>query len=173
MTAKERYKTDPVYRERIQRRNRERYQNNKEYRERNKEKLRERRACPEYTKRERQIKAAYSRRPEIRAAKAASGGKRRAAVRENIKLTPEQQEELKSIYYHSSAINEAARGAGAENMAKAVGVKYAFAVDHIMPLRPNKVEFNGKLRRPYIGLHAPWNLQIIDALDNLSKRNKD
>ncbi len=90
----------------------------------------------------------------------------------SIKQTQRQLDQLSTIYYNAQALNEAARGAGAENTAKAVNTKYSFAVDHILPLQPEYVIFKGIKLRPYIGLHAPWNLQIIDALDNLSKLNR-
>jgi hypothetical protein len=172
MTTSERYKIDPEFREKIKKKNRERYQNNKAYRERNKKKLKERRKCPEYVRKENAKKREYASMPSSKARHNLSCAKRRGVIANNIKLTTEQAENMLDIYNISQALNEAARGAGAENTARAVNTKYSFAVDHILPLQPEYVTFKGIKQRPYIGLHAPWNLQIIDALDNLSKLNR-
>jgi len=172
MTARERYKTDPEYREKIQKKNRERYQNNKAYRESNKKKLQERRECPEYVCKENAQKAEYRVRPSSKARHNLRAAKRRGALRDNIELTPEQAESMLDVYNTAQALNEAARGAGVIGGAGSRRGKYSFAVDHIRPLQPEYVIFNGVKQRPYIGLHAPWNMQIIDALDNLSKLNR-
>ena len=172
MTRKERYKTDPEFREKIKKENRERYQNNKAYRESNKKKLKERRECPEYVRKEKAKKRETSALPESKAKENLRKAKRRGALRNNITLTPGQSEELLDIYNTAQALNEAARGVGVIKTACARNTKYAFAVDHILPLQPEYVIFNGVKQRPYVGLHAPWNMQIIDALDNLSKLNR-
>ena len=172
MTEKERYKTDPEYREKIKKKNRERYQNNKAYRERSREQQRIRRLDPDYRKNEDLKRKIYDKKPTSKAKQAARSGRYRKNVKENIKLNASQRDQLCTIYYNAQALNEAARGAGAENAARAVNTKYSFAVDHILPLQPEYVIFKGIKQRPYIGLHAPWNLQIIDALDNLSKLNR-
>ena len=55
--------------------------------------------------------------------------------------------EMESIYVYCSAL-------------RSVGLDYH--VDHIVPLRGDEVS----------GLHAPWNLQVIPGVENMSKGNR-
>jgi len=55
--------------------------------------------------------------------------------------------EMESIYAYCSALRN-------------VGLDYH--VDHIVPLRGDEVS----------GLHAPWNLQVIPGVENMSKGNR-
>lgn len=77
-----------------------------------------------------------------RASKRASQAKRRCCV--NSKISSHYQSEISSIYLK------------AQKMGK------DYHVDHIIPI-------NGGL---VTGLHVPWNLQIIKAIDNIKKSNK-
>lgn len=63
-------------------------------------------------------------------------------------LTEEHFEQIKSLY------KEAKRLESMDNVVR--------HVDHIIPLQGENV----------CGLHVPWNLQILSAQENLSKRNK-
>lgn len=63
-------------------------------------------------------------------------------------LSKEQLIEIEEIY--KKAID----------LTKETGIKYH--VDHIIPLQGKEV----------CGLHVPWNLQVIPAIENLKKRNK-
>ena len=65
-----------------------------------------------------------------------------------IWLTPEELEQIKSVY------------ATALFCSRSLGE--AYHVDHIVPLQGKNVR----------GLHVPWNLQVLKAKDNFSKRHK-
>jgi hypothetical protein len=62
-------------------------------------------------------------------------------------LTPEQLDEINSVY------------ATALFCSRSLGEPYH--VDHIVPLQGDNVR----------GLHVPWNLQVLKAIDNFRKRN--
>ena len=63
-------------------------------------------------------------------------------------LTPEELEQIKCVY------------ATALFCSRSLGESYH--VDHIVPLQGDNVR----------GLHVPWNLQVLKAKDNFSKRHK-
>jgi hypothetical protein len=108
--------------------------------------------------------------PEYHATKNSRYQKR---IREMYEKLPDNlKEEVDEIYATRRQLNEAAVGAGMYGKGANSSKRYAFAVDHIMPLKPSKIKFKGKWRRPYMGLHTPWNLQILEAAENISKSNK-
>ena len=100
--------------------------------------------------------------PAGRASRGALKSKRRKTLNNNIKLPQDVLDALRGIYHDKDDMNLAARAAGSSE---------DYHVDHIYPLRPAPIEFNGSLQRPYVGLHAPWNLQILEASENMSKSN--
>lgn len=76
--------------------------------------------------------------------------KRRARVKQSsfLWLNSQQQAEIKELYQKAKQMN-----------IEAGYIKYH--VDHIVPI-------NGK---NVCGLHVPWNLQILNSIDNIKKRN--
>lgn len=105
----------------------------------------------------------WSQTPEGRASAAASCSSRRKTLDNNIALPKDALDALRGVYHTRDALTLAARSAGSSE---------CFHVDHVMPLKPNPINFNGTKQRPFTGLHAPWNLQILEAKENLSKSNK-
>ena len=100
--------------------------------------------------------------PEGKAIMNSHSAKRRKTLDNNIALPKDALDALRDVYHTRDALTLAARAAGSSE---------CFHVDHIYPLRPEPIDFNGTWQRPYVGLHAPWNLQILEASENLSKSN--
>jgi len=100
--------------------------------------------------------------PKGRAIRNSHKATRRKTLNNNMALSGETLEAVRDVYHVRDDLTLAARS---------VGSSECFHVDHIMPLRPAVMKFNGTWQRPYTGLHAAWNLQILEASENLSKSN--
>ena len=112
----------------------------------------------------------YKKNPEVYHLKSSRYQKRIREMYE--KLSDNLKKKIDEIYELRIQLNEAALGAGMYGKGANFSKRYAFAVDHIMPLNPSLINFNGKRLKPYSGLHVPWNLQILEAKENMSKSNK-
>ena len=120
-------------------------------------------ATEEYFEKSRAQERAWASSPSGRAMRASTQAKRRKTLNNNIKLPQDVLDALRDVYHTASDMTLAERAAGSSE---------EFHVDHIYPLRPAPINFNGTVQRPYVGLHAPWNLQIIEKSENLSKSNQ-
>lgn len=105
-------------------------------------------------------KESYKKNPEAAAIKAARYEKRIRHMYKN--LTPDLKKKVDDIYNLRQQLNEAATGAGMYGKGSNGNKRYAFAVDHIMPVTHDEL----------CGLHIPCNLKIIEADTNSSKSNK-
>ena len=115
------------------------------------------------------FRKSYAKNPEYYVIKASRCHKR---IRELYDALPDNvKKEVDEIYELRIQLNEAAAGAGVYGRGANNTKRYSFAVDHILPLNPAPILFNGTWQRPYSGLHAPQNLQILEASENMSKSN--
>lgn len=91
--------------------------------------------------------------PDFRGKHAAHEAKRNGAKLNATPkwLTKEQLDEIKQIYLDCQILSDAFNFDG-----------YGYHVDHIMPLRGVEI----------CGLHVPWNLRIIPAIENCKKGNR-
>lgn len=84
--------------------------------------------------------------------KRASNAEYKALKSGNIKLSKDQKSEVRDIYGMCQELTLCSLGAGSIDQ---------YQVDHIFPLRGNGIT----------GLHAPWNLQLLTAAENMLKSN--
>jgi hypothetical protein len=91
----------------------------------------------------------------------AMSAKRRKNIPRGLRLSEEHGLEILEIYEMRNMLNEAARGAGAIQFGANNYGRYAFCVDHVLPVAHSN----------FCGLHVPWNLNIIDAKENMTKSN--
>ncbi len=158
-----RYDNDPVYREKINAKNRKFAAENPEYmKEKNfayyhshKEEIRDQRVeyIKEYNEKNREkirekSKQHYLANPDYYQVK--SRIRQECQIEATPKWLTKEQKAAISMVYHE-----------ARRLSKLTGLKHV--VDHIWPL-------NGKTS---CGLHVPWNLQVLPEFDNLSKGRKD
>ena len=127
---------------------------NKEYREQNREKILERNK--EYSKEyyeqnkekiTKQLKEYRNQNKDKRNALTAKRRARKLQARPQW-LTPEHFEEITEFYTICKMFQ--------------IYTGLTYHVDHIVPLQGKTV----------CGLHVPWNLQILEASENISKKNK-
>ena len=102
----------------------------------------------------------YKKNPRSAALKASRYEKRIRHMYKN--LTPDLKKKVDDVYKLRQQLNEAAMGAGMYGKGSNGNKRYAFAVDHIMPVTHDEL----------CGLHIPCNLKIIEADTNSSKSNK-
>ena len=108
----------------------------------------------------RRSKEHHSKNPEYHALKASRYEKRIRHMYKN--LTPALKKKVDDIYSLRQQLNEAAAGAGMYGKGSNGHKRYAFAVDHVMPVTHDEL----------CGLHIPCNLKLIEADTNSSKSNK-
>ncbi len=82
----------------------------------------------------------------------AMASKRRKKLKTNIKLHKTAKNALHAVYKLCKTLTLCSKGSGSSE---------AFHVDHIWPITHDR----------FCGLHAPWNLQILEAKENMSKSN--
>ena len=83
---------------------------------------------------------------------AANGAKRRKKLKTNIKLHKTAKNALHAVYKLCKTLTLCSKGSGSTE---------AFEVDHIWPIQHDE----------FCGLHAPWNVQILELKENRRKSN--
>lgn len=105
-------------------------------------------------------KDSYKRNPVAANLKASRYEKRIRHMYKN--LSPFLKKKVDEIYSLRQQLNEAAAGAGMYGKGSNGNKRYAFAVDHVMPVTHDEL----------CGLHIPCNLKLIEADANSAKSNK-